>query len=89
MTNKFEETMKFKLEVNKEDKTVEILKKVYVSLKDKGYDPANQIIGYILSGDPTYITSYNDARKIIKQIDRNELLENILNFYFEKNDINK
>ncbi|MFM1541154.1 IreB family regulatory phosphoprotein, partial [Helcococcus ovis] len=42
MTNKFEETMKFKLEVNKEDKTVEILKKVYVSLKDKGYDPANQ-----------------------------------------------
>ncbi len=89
MTNKFEETMKFKLEVKKEDKTVEILKKVYVSLKDKGYDPANQIIGYILSGDPTYITSYNDARKIIKQIDRNELLENILNFYFEKNDINK
>ncbi|MFM1524635.1 MULTISPECIES: IreB family regulatory phosphoprotein [Helcococcus] len=89
MTNKFEETMKFKLEVNKEDKVVEILKHVYVSLKEKGYDPANQIIGYILSGDPTYITSYNDARKTIKQVDRNELLENILNFYFEKNDINK
>lgn len=89
MTNKFEETMKFKMEVNKEDKVVEILKHVYVSLKEKGYDPGNQIIGYILSGDPTYITSYNDARKTIKQIDRNELLENILNFYFEKNNINK
>lgn len=84
-----DETMQFKLNSTEEDTLVETLKKVYVALEEKGYDPSNQIIGYILSGDPTYITSYNDARKIIKQIDRNELLENILNFYFKKNDIKK
>lgn len=89
MSNKFEETMQFSLNKKEEDKIVEVLRQVYKSLEEKDYDPANQIIGYILSGDPTYITSYNDARKIIKQIDRNELLENILNFYFEKNDIKK
>lgn len=84
-----DETMQFKLNSTEEDTLVETLKKVYVALEEKGYDPSNQIIGYILSGDPTYITSHNDARKIIKQIDRNELLENILNFYFKKNDIKK
>lgn len=85
----FDKTMQFKLNKTEEDTLVETLKKVYEALEEKGYDPLNQIIGYILSGDPTYITSFNDARKMIKQIDRNELLESILNFYFEKNGIRK
>lgn len=85
----FDKTMQFKLNRTEEDILVETLKKVYEALEEKGYDPSNQIIGYILSGDPTYITSFKDARKMIKQIDRNELLESILNFYFEKNGIRK
>lgn len=85
----FDKTMQFNLNRTEEDTLVETLKKVYEALEEKGYDPSNQIIGYILSGDPTYITSFKDARKMIKQIDRNELLESILNFYFEKNGIRK
>lgn len=87
MQDKFDETMQFKMSDKNEDKIVDILSKVYVALKEKGYDPSNQIIGYIISGDPTYITSHNQARKLIKQLDRNDLLENILNFYLEKNNI--
>lgn len=87
MQDKFDETMQFKMSDKNEDKIVDILSKVYVALKEKGYDPSNQIIGYIISGDPTYITSHNQARKLIKQLDRNDLLENILNFYLENNNI--
>lgn len=87
MQDKFDETMQFKMSEKNEDKIVDILSRVYVALKEKGYDPSNQIIGYIISGDPTYITSHNQARKLIKQIDRNDLLENVLNFYLEKNNI--
>lgn len=89
MANKFEETMQFSLDKNGKDKVADIMKKVYDALEEKGYDAENQIIGYLLSGDPTYITSFMDARKLIKQIDRNELLENILNFYFEEKRIKK
>ena len=58
-----------------------ILKEVYEDLKEKGYNPINQIVGYILSGDPTYITSYNDARTKIRTIERDELLENMVMNY--------
>ena len=57
------------------------MKEVYGSLKEKGYNPINQIVGYILSGDPTYITSHNGARKLIRQIERDELLENMVKEY--------
>lgn len=87
MSNNLDQTMQFKMSGPEKDKVVDIMAKVYASLKEKGYDPSNQIIGYIISGDPTYITSHNDARKLIKHLDRNDLLESILNFYFEKNDI--
>lgn len=60
-----------------------ILLRVYNALKAKGYDPVNQIVGYIISGDPTYITSYENARSIIRRIDRDELLEEIVRFYIE------
>ena len=58
-----------------------ILKQVYQSLVEKGYNPINQIVGYILSGDPTYITSYNDARNLIRKIERDELLEKMVKYY--------
>lgn len=65
----------------------EIMAVVYQALVEKGYQPENQIIGYILSGDPTYITSHNGARNLIRQIDRDELLEELLTYYLENQNI--
>jgi len=62
-----------------------ILVNVYEALKDKGYNPLNQIVGYILSGDPTYITSHKNARSLITKLERDELLEEIVWFYLEEN----
>lgn len=73
----FDKTMNFKVERENNIKTKEILKEVYEALVEKGYNPINQIVGYILSGDPTYITSHNDARNKIRSIERDELLENL------------
>jgi len=78
---KFEETMSFKVEREKNIQTREILKEVYQALKEKGYNPINQIVGYILSGDPTYITSHNNARNLIRKIERDELLEKMVENY--------
>ena len=77
----FDKTMSFSVEKEKNVKSREILKEVYEALKEKGYNPINQIVGYILSGDPTYITSYNDARNLIRKIERDELLENMVKNY--------
>ena len=74
----FDKTMSFNFEKEKNTKTKEILKEVYEALVEKGYNPINQIVGYILSGDPTYITSYKDARNKIRQIERDELLEKMV-----------
>lgn len=76
-----DKTMFFKMEKNQEIDAKEILKSVYESLVEKGYNPINQIVGYILSGDPTYITSYNDARNKIRCIERDELLEKLVKYY--------
>lgn len=76
-----DETLSFKVERESNEKIKEIMKEVYSSLKEKGYNPINQIVGYILSGDPTYITSHNGARKLIRQIERDELLENMVKEY--------
>jgi len=59
----------------------EILMTVYSAMREKGYDPVNQIVGYLLSGDPTYITSYNNARYLIRRFERDELLEELVRFY--------
>ncbi len=76
-------TIKFK--ISKEDTSVEdILKQVYSSLTEKGYDPINQIVGYIISGDPTYITSYNNARSLIRRFERDEILEELVKNYIAK-----
>ena len=76
-----DETVSFKVEREKNVEAREILQKVYEALVEKGYNPINQIVGYILSGDPTYITSYNDARAKIRTIERDELLEKMLESY--------
>ena len=76
-----DETVSFHVEKEKNEKTQEILKGVYEALKEKGYNPINQIVGYILSGDPTYITSHNNARNLIREVERDELLENMVRFY--------
>ena len=62
----------------------EILSSVYNSLKEKGYNPINQLVGYILSEDPTYITNYNNARSLICRLDRDELLHELVTSYLEK-----
>ena len=76
-----DETVSFYVEREKNKKTKEILKSVYEALKEKGYNPINQIVGYILSGDPTYITSHNNARNLIREVERDELLEKMVKFY--------
>ncbi|MGI6004065.1 MAG: IreB family regulatory phosphoprotein [Christensenellales bacterium] len=58
-----------------------ILMSVYRALREKGYDPINQIVGYLISGDPTYITSHNNARAMIRCLERDELLEELVGFY--------
>ena len=76
-----DKTMSFKVERDKSLRTKEILKQVYEALVEKGYNPIHQIVGYILSGDPTYITSHNDARNLIRLVERDELLEKLVKYY--------
>ena len=76
-----DKTMFFKVEKNKDIDTKQVLKDVYEALVEKGYNPINQMVGYILSGDPTYITSYKDARNKIRCIERDELLEILVKYY--------
>ncbi|NLJ78316.1 MAG: IreB family regulatory phosphoprotein [Tissierellia bacterium] len=83
MGRDFNETMKFEPTKDGVSETQKIIFTVYEALKERGYDPIDQIIGYMLSGDPTYITSYNDARSVIRKIERDEFLEEILNYYLE------
>ncbi|MEJ6950025.1 IreB family regulatory phosphoprotein [Natronospora cellulosivora (SeqCode)] len=82
-----DKTMRFK--VIKEDlsETAYLMQKVYQALEEKGYNPVNQIVGYLLSGDPAYITSYKDARTMIRTIDRDEIIEELLRNYLRVNHI--
>lgn len=77
----FDKTMSFNFEKEQNEKTKEILQEVHEALVEKGYNPINQIVGYILSGDPTYITSHKNARNKIRQIERDELLEKMVKSY--------
>ncbi len=77
------ETQKFNAEKIVRNEPKHILSEVYSALKEKGYNPVNQIVGYILSGDPTYITNHKNARSIIGKVERDELLEVIVNFYLD------
>lgn len=73
------------VEKEEQNEAKSILLKVSEALKEKGYNPVNQIVGYILSGDPTYITSHKNARSLIRKLERDELLEEVINNYLEKN----
>ena len=74
-------TMVFSLQNEKDDQIKTSMKIVYEALKEKGYNPINQIVGYILSEDPTYITTHNNARNMISKIDRDDLLEALVKSY--------
>ncbi|EFU75626.1 PF06135 family protein [Lachnoanaerobaculum saburreum F0468] len=63
----------------------EVLRRVYKALTEKGYNPLNQIVGYVMSGDPTYITSHKSARSLIMKVERDEIVEELLKSYIEKN----
>ena len=76
-----DKTMTFSLGQNREDDIKQILTIVYDALKEKGYNPISQLVGYILSEDPTYITTHNNARSLIRRIDRDELLQVLLKSY--------
>ena len=76
-----DKTISFQVEKDSKGQARDILKRVYEALVQKGYNPINQIVGYILSGDPTYITSHNDARNLIRLVDRDELLEKMVKYY--------
>lgn len=86
-----ENTIFFKVEKEKNENFKQILKEVYDAMakSDKGYDPISQIVGYILSGDPTYITSEKNARSLIRQIERDELLEELVKEYIGVNEWKK
>ncbi|MBQ9429516.1 MAG: IreB family regulatory phosphoprotein [Clostridia bacterium] len=79
--NKKQQTQVFQRVDTTDDGTQAILLEVYKALSEKGYDPINQIVGYILSEDPTYITNYNGARSLIRKIDRDELLNTLVKKY--------
>ena len=81
MNNEKEKTITFSLKDTKELEAKSILLTVYQALQEKGYNPLNQIVGYILSEDPTYITSHKNARSLICRIDRDELMNNLVKNY--------
>ena len=81
MQEQLDFTRKFSLNQDRGDEIKAILTSVYNSLQEKGYNPINQIVGYILSEDPTYITNYNNARSLIRKLDRDELLQVLVRRY--------
>ncbi len=80
-----ENTQFFEVEQDSKDRVKNILAQVYDALQEKGYNPVNQIVGYIMSGDPTYITSHNNARSLIMKIERDELVEEMFLEYIKTN----
>ncbi len=75
--------MQFNFSNDNENLTKAILTDVYNSLKEKGYNPVNQLVGYLISGDPTYITNYNGARALVRKLERDEILEEVMKTYLE------
>ncbi|MBR7164269.1 MAG: IreB family regulatory phosphoprotein [Clostridia bacterium] len=78
------ETQKYQFGVNRDEYIRSVITAVYQALEEKGYHPVSQMVGYILSGDPTYITSHNNARALIRKIERDELLEALVKDYVGK-----
>ena len=79
------ETTKFNFSVDKSANARELMTYVLYALKEKGYNPINQLVGYFISGDPTYITSHNGARSMIMKVERDELVDELLTSYIKSN----
>lgn len=77
-------TQFFEVETGPQIKAEDIIEIVYQALYEKGYNPVSQMVGYIMSGDPTYITSYSGARSLVMKVERDELVEAMLKFYIEQ-----
>lgn len=84
---KMNNTQYFKVHKDTEIIVSDVIRSVYAALTEKGYNPLNQIVGYVMSGDPTYITSHKGARSLIMKVERDEIVEELLRFYIDK-DIN-
>ena len=80
-----EETQTFKVVPDENIPISEVLHQVYIALREKGYNPVNQLVGYLLSGDPTYITSHRNARNLIRKVERDEILEELVRHYLRSN----
>ena len=83
MEKNINNTQFFTVQKEPELQVSDVLEIVYKALKEQGYNPVNQIVGYIMSGDPTYITSHNNARSLIMKVERDELVEEVLKTYIE------
>ena len=83
MEKNINNTQFFTVQKEPERQVSDVLEIVYKAIKEKGYNPVNQIVGYIMSGDPTYITSHNNARSLIMKVERDELVEEVLKTYIE------
>lgn len=82
--NNMEETKMFRVAKEEELRARDVLLTVYAALTEKGYNPINQLVGYLISGDPAYITSHNQARSLIRRLERDELLEELVKSYLEE-----
>jgi uncharacterized protein (UPF0297 family) len=81
----FDHTMKFNVKAEEETNEAKlVLKDVYEALREKGYNPINQLVGYLLSGDPAFVTSYKNARSTIRKLERDELMEELVRVYLQE-----
>ena len=78
-------TQYFNVQKDMDFEVKDVIARIYEALTEKGYNPVNQMVGYIMSGDPTYITSHNNARSLIMKVERDELVEEVLKTYIENN----
>ena len=85
MADKTQSTIKFKVPGDEKENMRQVLRTVFDALNEKGYNPINQIVGYLLTEDPTYITNYNNARSMICKVDRDELLQELVRCYLFDN----
>lgn len=81
---KVNNTQYFKVQKETESSVSDIIRQVYTALTEKGYNPVNQIVGYVMSGDPTYITSHKGARSLIMKVERDEIIEELLLYYIDR-----
>ena len=83
------DTMEFNFSLDRSEYVHRIMTQVYQALQEKGYDPESQIVGYLISGDPTYITGHKNARHIIRSLERDEIMEEVVRFYLRTIDSGK